>query len=113
MLPAGKLDAEELIGYINKPLLLHLVGCLYYRLWNVKNNRFTALHMACCSEHKAIFLKLKLSPSSVLQRQRRALSSSISNFSPKDEQRPSLRYAAISSHFQAMEEVLKPNNPPM
>jgi hypothetical protein len=42
MLPAGSLEAEELcfqatgrqhvelIGIINKPLLLHLVGCLYY-----------------------------------------------------------------------------------
>jgi len=39
MLPAGSLDVEllrpkhvELIGIINKPLLLHLVGCLYYLL---------------------------------------------------------------------------------
>jgi len=33
MLPAGNLEAElhvELIGIINKPLLLHLVGCLCY-----------------------------------------------------------------------------------
>jgi len=34
MLPAGSLDAVEhhfeLIGIINKPLLVHQVGCLYY-----------------------------------------------------------------------------------
>jgi len=41
MLPAGSLEAEEdgqnkcpkhveLIGIIYKPLLLHLIGCLYY-----------------------------------------------------------------------------------
>jgi hypothetical protein len=33
MLPAGSLEAEEhveLIGIFNKPLLLHLLGCLYY-----------------------------------------------------------------------------------
>ena len=47
MLPAGKLDEVELlvdgrnyrpkhvelIEIINKPLLLHLVGCLYYCTW--------------------------------------------------------------------------------
>jgi len=39
MLPAGSLEAEEieLTGIINKPLLLHLVGCLYYL--NPKFNR--------------------------------------------------------------------------
>jgi hypothetical protein len=29
----------ELIGIINKPLLLHLVGCLYYRCDNVSQLR--------------------------------------------------------------------------
>ena len=33
MLPAtGRQHRVELIGIINKPLLLHLVGCLYYSI---------------------------------------------------------------------------------
>jgi len=28
---------KELIGIINKPLLLHLVGCLYYRISDARS----------------------------------------------------------------------------
>jgi hypothetical protein len=58
MLPAGRLEAEflrfqatgrqyvELFGIINKPLLLHLVGCLYYSylILSDTSRRITAVH---------------------------------------------------------------------
>jgi len=37
MLPAGKLDELIRLGIINKPLLLRLFGCLYYRISDARS----------------------------------------------------------------------------
>jgi len=48
MLPAGKLDKVEhieLIGIINKLLLLHLVGCLYYCISDIRSYKHPILQI--------------------------------------------------------------------
>jgi hypothetical protein len=50
MLPAGKLDEVEhveLIGIINKLLLLHLVGCLYYCISDARSYKHQFISIRC------------------------------------------------------------------
>jgi hypothetical protein len=76
MLPAGKLTSGqsgaaedernycpkhvELIGIINKPLLLHLVGCLYYCINDARTYRHQ-MYVCNTVERKCTTLTLSIS----------------------------------------------------
>jgi len=43
----NSLKLVELTGIINKPLLLHLVGCLYYLYHDAQSNQYRIMKYIC------------------------------------------------------------------